>query len=82
MTGSAHVVRLYARPGCHLCDEARAVIITEQERSEFVFEEVDVSVNDELELGYGIRIPVVEVDGRELAEIRLDASELAAAVRT
>jgi Glutaredoxin-like domain (DUF836) len=82
VTGSAHIVRLYARPGCHLCDEARAVILAEQERTGFVFEEVDVSASDELELGYGIRIPVVEVDGRELAEIRLDASELAAAVRT
>ena len=75
------VVRLYARPGCHLCDEARDVILAEKDRTPFVFEEVDVSTSEELELEYGIRIPVVEVDGRELAEIRLDASELASAVR-
>jgi hypothetical protein len=57
------------------------VILAEQERSAFVFEEVDVGTSDALELEYGVRIPVVEVDGRELAEIRLDPGDLAAAVR-
>lgn len=76
-----HVVRLYARRGCHLCDDARAVILGEQDRTAFVFEEVDVTANDELELEYGVRIPVVEIDGAEVAEIRLDPTDLAAALR-
>jgi hypothetical protein len=75
------VVRLYSRPGCHLCDEARALILAEQDRTAFVFEEVDVSTGEDLEREYGTRIPVVEVDGAEVAEISLDPDEFAAVVR-
>lgn len=74
-------VVLYARPGCHLCDEAREVILSELERSEFEFEEIDVEGDDGLELEYGIRVPVVAVDGRERFEISVDPSELAKVVR-
>ena len=73
---------MYARPGCGLCDEAREVIMAERARSPFDYREVDVSGDDALELEYGIRIPVVLVDGRELFEIRVDAGSLAEAIRT
>jgi hypothetical protein len=73
-------VRLYSRPGCHLCDEARAVILGVRERVPFAFEEVDVSASDALELEYGIRIPVVEIDGTERFEIAVDEAELTALV--
>jgi glutaredoxin len=73
-------VRMYSRSGCHLCDDARAVILGVRERLPFEYEEVDISTADELELEYGIRIPVVEVDGRELFEISVDASELVRAL--
>lgn len=74
-------VRLYSRPGCHLCDEARAVIDAVRRGTPFAFEEVDISGDDALELAYGIRIPVVEVDGVERFEISVDAADLAEAVR-
>jgi Glutaredoxin-like domain (DUF836) len=74
-------VRLFSRPGCHLCDDARAVVLSVRERLPFAFEEVDVSSSDALELEYGIRIPVVEVDGEERFEIAVDAGELEALVR-
>ena len=67
---------MYSRPGCGLCDEARAVIFAERERSPFAYREVDVSGDDALELEFGIRIPVVFVDGMERFEIRVDAGEL------
>ena len=73
---------MYARPGCGLCDEAREVIMAERARTPFDYREVDVSGDDALELEYGIRSPVVLVDGRELFEIRVDADRLAEAVRT
>jgi Glutaredoxin-like domain (DUF836) len=81
MSGGMRVVRLYSRPGCHLCDEARVLILAEQDRTAFVFEEVDVSTGEDLEREYGTRIPVVEVDGAEVAEISLDPDEFAAVVR-
>jgi glutaredoxin len=73
-------VRMYSRPGCHLCDDARAVILVVRERVPFEYEEVDISGADELELEYGIRIPVVEVDGRERFEISVTPSELVRAL--
>jgi glutaredoxin len=74
-------VTLYSRPGCGLCDEARAVILAVRERIPFDVQEVDVSTDDRLEREYGIRIPVVEVDGEELFEIAVDERALEAAVR-
>lgn len=72
---------MYSRPGCGLCDEAREVILAERERTPFAFEEVDISGDDALELEYGIRIPVVLVDGEERFEIRVGPRALAEAVR-
>lgn len=75
-------VVLYSRPGCGLCDEARAVILAERERAPFAFEEIDISTDDALELAYGIRIPVVVVDGVEAFEVRVDPAAFAARVRS
>jgi glutaredoxin len=73
---------MYARPGCGLCDEAREVIVAVRARAPFEYREVDVTGDDSLELEYGIRIPVVLVDGRELFEIRVDAGRLGEALLT
>ena len=47
----------------------------------FTFEEVDIERDDALLRDYGIRIPVVAVDGEELFEISVDPAALRAAVR-
>lgn len=73
---------MYSRPRCGLCDEAREVIMAERARTPFDYRELDVSGDDELELEYGIRIPVVLVDGQELFEIRVDADRFAEVVAT
>ena len=75
-------VLMYSRPGCGLCDEAREVILRERERTPFDYREVDISGDDALELEYGIRIPVVLVNGQELFEVQVDAGRLAEAVST
>lgn len=72
-----HRVVLYSRPGCHLCDVARETILAHRERLGFEFEEVDIEADEKLELEYGIRIPVVDVDGEEAFEITVDAARLA-----
>ena len=71
-----HVV-LYSRPGCHLCDEARAVLEAERARTPFDLEELDIETDDALVKEYGIRIPVVTIDGVERFEIAVDPGELA-----
>jgi hypothetical protein len=57
------------------------VIRSELERSAFDFEEVNVETDDALELEYGLRIPVVVVDGEERFEISVDPAAFAAFVR-
>ena len=74
-------VLMYSRPGCGLCDEARDVILAERARTAFDFEEVDISGLDALEIEYGIRIPVVLLDGEELFEYRVEPALLSAALR-
>ena len=77
----AHVV-LYARRGCHLCDVARDVIEDVRRAHPFSFEERSIEGDDALELAYGIRIPVVTVDGDERFEIEVDRSEFVELVRS
>jgi glutaredoxin len=70
---------LYARPDCHLCDEARAGL--ESLRSDgldFELEEVDIDSDDELLKRYLERIPVVVLDGETLSELWLDTDRLRA----
>lgn len=73
-------VVLFQRPGCGLCEEARAVLLAERARTPFDLEEVDISGDDALELAYGIRIPVVTIDGEEAFEISVDRAGLRAAL--
>ena len=68
---SATVV-LYGRPGCHLCEEALAVIERVQARVRFDLRQVDIESDDALFMRYLERIPVISVDGRELFELFVD----------
>jgi hypothetical protein len=72
---------MYSRPGCGLCDEARAIILAEATRTPFTFQEIDISGDDALEVDYGIRIPVVLIDGQEAFEVRVDPRAFALALR-
>jgi glutaredoxin len=74
-------VVLYSRPGCHLCDVARGVLQAERQRIPFELDEVSVEGDEGLELDYGIRIPVVEIDGREAFEFEVDPAELTRLLR-
>jgi glutaredoxin len=76
-------VVLYARPDCHLCDEARARL--EQLRADgldFEVAEVDIETDDELHARFLERIPVVELDGEILSELYLDTDGLRARLDT
>ena len=68
---------MYSRRTCGLCDEARAVVEAERARSGFAFEERFIDGDDRLELDYGLRVPVVLVDGEERFEYRVDPAGLA-----
>lgn len=74
-------VVLYSRPRCGLCDKARAELLAVQRIQPFELREVNVEEDDALERAYGLRIPVVELDGRELFEISVDPAQLLAELR-
>ena len=61
-------VTLYTRIGCHLCEEAERVLRQEQAATPFRLELVDIDRDPELVRRYGVRVPVVAVDGEELFE--------------
>jgi len=65
---------LYGRPGCHLCDDARAVL----QRVGAPFQEVDIESDDALLRRYLERIPVVALDGEELFDFFVDEGSLRA----
>ena len=76
-------VTLYGRPGCHLCDEARATILAlGPEAGEIELREVDIESHERLLAAYLERIPVVEVEGREVGELVLDPDEFERALHT
>jgi glutaredoxin len=70
-------VVLYGKPGCCLCDEARDAVERVRATHPFELEEVDVSTDAALHREYGERIPVLALDGEELFEFHVDATELA-----
>jgi glutaredoxin len=67
---------LYGKPGCHLCEEAQAVVAQVRGRHPFELEEVDITRDPALEARYRERIPVVAIDGREALELVIEATEL------
>ena len=69
-------VTLYGRPDCHLCDEARDVLLRVREDRPFELLEVDIERDDELFKRYLERIPVVCLDGEELFDFEVDEAAL------
>jgi glutaredoxin len=69
-------ITLYTRPGCHLCDDARAQLVRLQQTLPFALDEVDITTDDALHARYLERIPVVALDGEELFDYFVDEQAL------
>ena len=69
-----HVI-IYSRPGCHLCDEAKAAIQNAGCSDKFTLEEVNIESDDELLRKYKHDIPVIVIDGIESFIHRVDPRE-------
>ena len=70
---------LYSRPGCHLCDEMKAVVRRVAKSlplTPVTIIEVDISTDPALEERYGVEIPVLLVEGRKAAKYRIGEDEL------
>ena len=69
-------VTLYGKPGCHLCDEARAVVAEVRRERPFELIEVDITFDPGINRRYAERIPVLELDGEEVFEFVVEPEEL------
>lgn len=67
---------LYTRPGCHLCEEMKAVIRRVQGQVACELAEVDVSLDETLLRRYGHHVPVLLADGVEVARTRTAVADL------
>jgi hypothetical protein len=74
-------IRMLGRPGCHLCDEARAVIARVAADLGVAWEEQSILDDPSLLEQYGEQIPVTFVDGRQHDYWRVDEVRLRAALR-
>ena len=68
-------VEIYSRPGCHLCEEAKAVIDRVRRRYAFALEVIDIEGNPALEACYGTEIPVIAINGNKAFKYRVDEAE-------
>ncbi len=73
-------VVLYTKPGCHLCDVAREVVEVVCAEADLDHAEVDIWDDPFSADRFADRIPVVTVDGREIAHFRVDPDVLRAAI--
>ena len=74
MTAKPHV-KLYTKPGCHLCEEAKREMLAAGIQDEYTFEEVNIEEDMEAYERYKFEIPVITIDDRKAFKYRLTAEE-------
>jgi len=78
--GVRAVVTLIGKPGCHLCDEARTVVVTVCAELGVTWREVSLLDEPALADEHWERIPVILVDDREIAFWHVTPAQLRAAL--
>ena len=61
------IINLYSKTNCPLCDKAKQVLQELQKEFSFQINEIDIYQDDVLLEKYQLMIPVVEIDGEEVA---------------
>lgn len=60
-------ITLYTRKQCPLCDKAKKTLLELKDEWKFTFEEIDIAESDDLTEKFALMIPVVYLDGEEIA---------------
>jgi glutaredoxin len=76
-------VTFYTREGCHLCDDALAVVEAVRAEAPFTLVVVDLDreAPPEKRAAYDWEVPVIELDGRKIAKYAILADRLRRLVR-
>jgi len=61
------IIHLYSKTNCPLCDKAKQVLQELQKEFTFQIKEIDIYQDDALLEKYQLMIPVIEIDGEEVA---------------
>lgn len=73
-------VTLIGRPGCHLCDDAERVVAAVAAQTGHSWVKLSIDDAPDLQERYWEKIPVILVDGREVAYWRVSERALRAAL--
>lgn len=80
MTASNHDVTLITRAGCHLCEQAEALLRDLSAELGFGYTELDVDADRARANEYSDRVPVVLIDGREHGYWRVEEARFRRAI--
>ncbi len=61
------IINFYTKENCSLCDKGKAILIELSSEFPISITEYDIYKDDELLELYGVMIPVVEIDGEQVA---------------
>lgn len=64
-------VTLYTKPGCHLCEEAKAQMLAAGCANLYELEEVNIETDPALMERYGLSIPIIAINGVEAFKYRI-----------
>jgi glutaredoxin len=78
--GTGHTITLLTRPGCHLCDDARAVIERVADELGVTWQERDITGSESDLRAYSDMIPVTLIDGIQHDFWRVSEPRLRAAL--
>ncbi len=73
-------LELLSRPGCHLCEALWPAVVAAARAAGLPAVRVDIDQDRDLRRAFTLRIPVVRLDGRVVAEGRVDPLDVAGAV--
>jgi glutaredoxin len=68
-------VTLYTRPGCHLCEEAKAAMAPLLREFGATLREVNIDEDTVLRERYGWDVPVIFLGARKVAKHRVDLEQ-------
>ncbi|MFC3886601.1 glutaredoxin family protein [Bacillus songklensis] len=60
-------VVMYTKTSCPLCEKAKQVLLELQQEHPFTLQEIDIYQDDSLLEKYQLMIPVVAIDGEDVA---------------
>ncbi len=72
---------LFSKPDCHLCHDARDLLIALQREYDFSFEELDITQDHALEDKYRDSIPVIVIGSQLELAAPIHERELRAALK-